>query len=927
MIRSVSFILLILCLNATMYGNNQTKLKTLGINSAKGIKVESVHLKQEDRIPLPKTLPLFSIDINNETVSASSADLLMEGDSIRFRLTDQIEGSVKILTDFEPGWKARVTFYNRGDSAVHLSNFVPLGKDKDHLYITASGPWSLARTKLFRPDHGPIGVVLPDNAWDLGYSDITINEDYALCAMSRRQSTQKAERKRWGTEVKSGGSVAFAIWAEGYTGHSWRDGMRIMFQERYLYDIKGSFDNSLYEREDLQWIRHSYVMNTHMPWDHKFYDIYEGGYQLKSYFDQMEQLFGGWDVYVLWPTWPMLGMDQRNQWDLYGDLPGGLTKVRAISEALHRRGGKLFVSYNPWDRSTRYVDPYEGMADLIRKTKADGVVLDTYGHSTDSLQRAADSVKPGVVMYSEGMAVPKDMQGIVTGRVHDAIFLPPPLNMNKFIKPNNAIFRVCQLFQGRLHREVGVALFNGYGIEMNVMGAGRPDWIEDEYHYLGKAARILRENTYNFHCQDWTPLLPTTTDSIWVNRWPGEDKTLYTVFSLEPEGFEGPLFEAPVREDKHYVSLWHHEEITPDTIDHQSYIPARTRAFNRSWLNTRREGNVDVIACLAKHLWVERERDRLTFEANAGDEIRVWAGSPAYSKEAATFGTERRTINLTETFGRHEGKIVVQLMNEDILLDERIVDIPLRLARLISEINPTPPAENKPEDMVLIPAGNVTLHTSKNSVWVIPNPEYGEEGKEVKVDSIYMDRYPVTNRAFKQFMDETGYMPEDTVNFLSHWKNGTYKEGRGNHPVVCVSFEDAKAYAQWVGKRLPTEAEWLYSARGSTDHLWPWGAEFDSSRCNVAIGHSTPVNAFPSGASPFGVMDMVGNVWQLTNDVYDNGSNYYIILRGGSYYDPTSSWWYVKGGPQPLDRSQILLRVSPGFERNATVGFRCVKDL
>ncbi len=71
---------------------------------------------------------------------------------------------------------------------------------------------------------------------------------------------------------------------------------------------------------------------------------------------------------------------------------------------------------------------------------------------------------------------------------------------------------------------------------------------------------------------------------------------------------------------------------------------------------------------------------------------------------------------------------------------------------------------------------------------------------------------------------------------------------------------------------------------------------------------------------------MVGNVWQLTNDVYDNGSYRFVIIRGGSYYNPESSIWYVKGGPQPLDRTQMLLLVSPGFNRNATVGFRCVKD-
>ena len=94
----------------------------------------------------------------------------------------------------------------------------------------------------------------------------------------------------------------------------------------------------------------------------------------------------------------------------------------------------------------------------------------------------------------------------------------------------------------------------------------------------------------------------------------------------------------------------------------------------------------------------------------------------------------------------------------------------------------------------------------------------------------------------------------------------------------------------------------------------------DSTKCNIGKDRLTTVVEYPEGASPFGVFDLVGNVWQLTNDIYDNGSYYYIIMRGGSYYNPTSSWWYVKGGPQPLNKTQMLLRVSPGFERNATVG-------
>jgi hypothetical protein len=74
-------------------------------------------------------------------------------------------------------------------------------------------------------------------------------------------------------------------------------------------------------------------------------------------------------------------------------------------------------------------------------------------------------------------------------------------------------------------------------------------------------------------------------------------------------------------------------------------------------------------------------------------------------------------------------------------------------------------------------------------------------------------------------------------------------------------------------------------------------------------------------------MDLVGNVWQMTSDMYFNGASYFIVIRGGSYYRPGSSWWYMQGGPQPLDKTQIMLLVSPGFDRSETVGFRCVRDI
>lgn len=903
------------------------QLKSLEINSQKGLAVRSVVLSDGQRLNLSLPSPLFSVDINEKTFFSTAAAIQSEKDTIHFQLTDQIEGQAKVAETFSRGWKILVTFKNIGDTSISIANFIPLGKSEQQMYITASGPWSLARTKIFRPNLGAVGIILPDNAWDAGYRDLPINEQFSVCALSRRQEGKDAELRRWRAILKPGGAVSFAIWADVYSGNDWRDGLRLMFQERYLYDLDGAFDNHLYERKDLEWIRRKYVATIIAPWDHQFYDDQRGGYQLNKFLEMGKQLFGGWEVLMLWPNWPMLGMDQRNQWDLFRDLPGGLEKVRQISETLHKQDAKFFISYNPWDKSTRFIDPYQGMAEMIRMTNADGVVLDTYGGSSDTLQMAADAVKPGVIMYSEGQATPRDMQGIVTGRVHDAIELPPPLNMHKFIKPDNAIFRVCVLTKESLHREFSLSLFNGYGIEINLVPAGRLDAIEEEYRYLGRVAQILRENSANFLLKDWTPLIPVIKDSIWVNRWPLPDKIIFTVFSLVPEGYQNALFESGSDPQWHWVSLWHHKELKPDTLNGKTYVPAEVNAFDRAWLNTQREGHVDVIARLPRLLEVLLDWDQLTVSANQGDEIRLWAGNPSYQKGPEKYDVKKKSINLTEIFGRYEGKVVVQLMNDGRLLDERVVELAQRTPRLISKIKRTPKTRQQPDGMVLIPAGEVILKTSKNSVWVSPNPQYPPDGKKEQLASFYLDKYPVTNDQFRKFIKATGYKPKDKVNFVAHWKNGEIPKGQENHPVVCVSYEDAQAYAAWAGKRLPTEAEWLYATQGSDGRLWPWGNDFDSTSCNVGLNHPTPVNAYPSGASPFGVQDLVGNVWQMTNDLYDNGSNYYLVLRGGGYYNPTSSWWYVKGGPQPLDQSQILLRVSPGFERNTTIGFRCVKDV
>ena len=664
-----------------------------------------------------------------------------------------------------------------------------------------------------------------------------------------------------------------------------------------------------------------------MAWDREFYDSQTGRYTYPELLKKSISEFGRIDVYGLWPTWPRLGLDKRNQWDMYRDLPGGIPQLRNFIKLGRSYGTRFFIAYNPWDNSTRKEDHLRGMASLIKETDADGVVLDTFGGSSYKLQSTADSVRKGVIMYSEGMAIVKDMPGIISGRVHNAIFLSPELNLNKLIKPDFAIFRVCDVGEDVLHREIAVSFFNGYGTELNMFRpGGRNDDYAADKEYLGRTTLLLRQNSDVFHDLNWTPLIETSADNIFVNRWSSEGKIIYTILNMRPEGYSGKLFEVSGRKGSHYVSLWNHENLVPENINGKISVDVRADGWPSDHTGTRREGSVDCIAEFPDILGSElKGGDSLSINAPGRGKVTIWKGDPSYKTEKRDLNITRDTVmSLRNLFGYFEGKVVVQLTEKDILKDENIIRVKGGKPWLVTKVSRTSGALTTPYDMVLVP-GTVFSFNVTTSEEFIPYPEINT--RSMSVDSFLIDKFPVTNSQYYEFIMRTGYRPVDTVRYLRHWSSGIYRQGQDKYPVVYISYEDAAAYAKWAEKRLPTEAEWQLAAQGTDMRKWPWGNEFHATYCNNAFDRPTPVDAFLKGQSPYEVMDMVGNVWQMTNDMYFNGTNYFIVIRGGSYYKPDSSWWYIQGGPQPLDRTQIMLRVSPGFDRSETVGFRCVKDI
>ncbi len=879
--------------------------------------------------------PLFSVVIDSVNQRACKSPRV-NADTLFFTMADTIRVWVVPEKNFKPGIKYIVRFINTGKGSHQIENLVPLGESMDKVYITAAGtkewPDYLCRSRLYRPGYGPVGVVLPDNAWHLGFSSLMVNESLTLTALARRgnRDKDKTDIDRWKVTLKPGGWVEYSIYADCHPG-DWHEGLRLMFRDRWLYDLP-EFDNSMFMRNDLKWMKNSYLMLLQFAWDKKYYDYSKQKHTFYQNLIEYDSLTGGFDIYTLWPTWPRLGLDQRNQWDMYRDLPGGLGELHKQVEHAHNAGKKYFISFNPWDEGTRKEDQLKGMEELLRATGADGVVLDTRGSSSIELQAAADRVKPGIIMYSEGMAIPKDMPGIVTGRVHDALVMPPPLNLNKFIKPDFAIFRVLQLADDRLHRELAISLFNGYGVEINTMRPGRPDWMHEEFAYMGRTTKILRENKAVFTNDSFYPLVPALIDSVYVNRWEAKGKIIFTVYSVNPKGCNSPLFEledpSGMISQYHFVDLWNHQDIKPVIRDSKSFIPVTVDAFDPAWLHSRREGNAGCIAGFPKLLNLQRSGSVLSFNGKSGDRIVLTGENPSYLSKQHIYPVSGTTIDYLTLFPKPAEKIVVQLFNGSELIDELIVSPGIACPVLISKSVRTLPAKNVPKEMVHIPGGNFRFYTKRDPGTLdpfIPFPDFNDT-INIQMPNFYMDRYPVTNAQYKLFISQTSYLPKDTTSYLENWFNNNPQPGTDDLPVVYVNLDDAKAYAKWAGKRLPTEQEWQYAAQGVDMRKYPWGNKPDSLKCNFSLNFPTPVTKFPTGASPFGVMDMVGNVWQMTHDVYDNGSYYYNIIRGGSYYHPTQSIWYVTGGPLPADHPEMLLLIAPGLDRNATVGFRCVMD-
>lgn len=670
---------------------------------------------------------------------------------------------------------------------------------------------------------------------------------------------------------------------------AWLAGLRAHRQEMQaaLRETRGAMKDP-YSEPSLAWAQRSFIQPQMMAHDRYFFDPVPGQYTVRRYLEDLRNRYGGIDSVLVWPPmYTNLGVDDRNQFDIWRDMPGGMAALRKMVADFHRQGVRVLIPIMIWDEGTRDegIPMAQGLAKLAKELNADGLNGDTMFPVTRDFYTAGADVGHLLALEPEsGMG--KTIDGLAWNVMSWGYWWPDPngpypfvpaVDRYKFIEPRH-LTHVCDRWARDRTDMLQYAFFNGDGYESweNVFGVWNQITPRDA-EALRRIAAIYRAVPELLVSPDYEPFTPVLQQGVFATKFPGKGATLWTFVNRAKVPVTGAQMTVTSAPGMRFFDLWRGSELKPEVAAGKA-----TLSFE---LEPRGYG-----AVLATTLPPE---------------------GPVKQLMAAM----RRRAQITLTSLSSEWKV----------LNQQFIDIPR-----------TAPVSKAPEGMVQIPGGKFKFEVE--GMWRWDNPgidlQYPWEDKpnlkhshELSIESFYIDKTPVTCAEFKRFLDATHYRPKDGHNFLRSWTNGNFPEGWAKKPVTWVSLNDARAYAKWAGKRLPHEWEWQYAAQGTDGRLYPWGNQKDDSRVpHFESGRTqrppTDVDAYPQGASPFGVLDMAGNVWQWTDEVQDE-HNRAAIVRGGSYYRPSGSVYYFPQTPRLNQHGKYWL-LADSTDRSATIGFRCV---
>lgn len=664
----------------------------------------------------------------------------------------------------------------------------------------------------------------------------------------------------------------------------YRHFLEVLRDWRRLRRIYVGYDGSRYDTEGLRWTQSSFIQPQTMVEDRYLYDPAAGRYSVDRYLRDVTSRYGGIDAILLWPVYPNIGIDDRNQLDMIRAMPGGIAGVKAMIEDFHRHGVRVLFPVMLWDQGTR--DPGkpwpQAVAELMAEIGADGMNGDTEDGVALAFSQAADRLGHSLAFQPE--LSPSDEAlawNVMSWWSDDFSKFVPMVNRYKWLETRHMV-NISDRWNRVKTDDLQTAFFNGIGWESweNVWGIWNAITPRDAEatRRMGTLERGLAAFLVS---PDWEPFYPMRQFGVFASRWPRKDLTLWTIVNRNEYDIGGPQLSIPFHEGERYYDIYHGVE-----------------------LHGRRQGAELVLD--------------FSIEGHGFGAVLATQG-PAPAEFLALMA---RMKTLT-------ADPLASFSSEWHALPQRMVTIAA-----------TKRSSAPPPNMIEIPAGDFVFSVQGIEIeggdalgvdvaypWEESARRFHEH--QIHIQRFYIDTFPVSNSEFKRFLEATGYHPKDDLNFLKDWRNGRYPEGWGDKPVTWVSIEDARAYASWAGKRLPHEWEWQYAAQGTDHRIYPWGNELRPEAIPIpekdrALRGPDDRSAHPLGASPFGVLDMVGNVWQWTDEYVDEHTRA-AILRGGSYYQPQGSMWYFPQAYRNDQHGKYLL-MAPSKDRSGTVGFRCVVD-
>ena len=557
---------------------------------------------------------------------------------------------------------------------------------------------------------------------------------------------------------------------------AWREALHRWRREALR---RTGYDGSAYA--GLPWTAGCFAVALVWLWDEALYDHEAGRFTPEEFLDAAERDFGGFDGVVLWHAYPVIGLDGRNQFDFYRDVPD----LPGLVAALRRRGVRVFLDYNPWDVGTRRepVDDEAALAGLVRTLDADGVFLDTLKEGAAGLVAA---LGPGVALESESRVPLRRIRDHAMSWAQWFADSPVPGVLRaRWFERRHQLHHTRRWHRDHLE-ELQSAWLNGTGILVweAVFGVW-VGWNARDRATLRGMLRVQRSHTEWFTDGQWTPLAdhPGGGAPVYASRWDLRGTPLWTVVNRGDDRYEGPWLTLDALPGNRFVDLVSGAELRPE--------PDGTGGFRLG--GALPPGGIAAVTTLS------------------GDPAGPARDGDGETTEQDPTFPARATVRRPAPVARHTevpaGMVAVPGGRYDLTVRYRLRETGLYgEAPYVDEWKPLPPRLHQPATMAR------TVHIGR---FAIAERE-------------------VTRAQFATFVAATGYRPVRPERFLIG------REEPGS-PVTHVDLADARAYAAWAGLRLPTEDEWQVAAAagllGRGEPLvWNWTeSEHSDGRTRFAI--------------------------------------------------------------------------------------------